>query len=252
MVERAAAILEALARESPRDTGVCTNLASTYQRAAIIFTGDKRTPRSIAQGVAYYRKAVEALRALAVELPRDNRIPKLLAQNLVGLANSLVLAGEPREADRLIGEAVAIAARLAAVDPGNAEGATDQLSVLAQAALVAHRAGDPPRAIGHARAALAIAARLPGDTRRSRDVRSDVADTRATLGRALVARAGAPRHPPAARLADLREARGLFAEALAFLDEVRAEKLGAFAEEEERELRDDLRRCEAALARLPS
>ncbi len=248
--EKAVAILEGLARELPGDAGVRQNLASTYQRTAAIYMGDRRTPEGVRRAVDRSRKAIDLLRVLAAEAPEDERMPKLLLENLVGLAYALVISGEAREADRVIAEALTSAAQLAARDPKNVEVATDRISVLGQAAFIAHRAGDQARAIRHGREALAISARLPEGARNSRDVRSDVAEAKAYLGYALMASAGTRSLDAGRRRFLLEEARGLLGEAMAFLAEVRAQGLGKYPEEEAREIEQALARCNAAIAKL--
>jgi len=248
-VARAIGMLEALASEVPGDRGVRQNLASTYQRAGIILTGDKRTPGSIALATGHFRRAIAVLRELLAESPGDERMPKLLLENLAGLANALVLGGRAREAEAVIAEALEMANRNAAQDPKNAEVATDRISVLGQAALVAHRGGDQRRAIQRGREALAVAAALPEGVRASRDVRSDINEARAYLAFSLLAAAGDRRADAGRRRAMLLEARDLLVQARAFLDEVRAERLGSIAAEEAREIEDAYRRCEDALSR---
>jgi tetratricopeptide (TPR) repeat protein len=249
MVEDAIAILEGLAREVPGDASVLQHLASTHQRAATILTGDRRSPDSIRRAAWHFRKAIDTLRALAAASPGDERLPKLLLENITGLAGALALAGAVREADATIAEALAISARNAAQDPKNAEVSTDRIGVLGQAALIAHRAGDQPRAIRHGREALAVAARLPEGAQASRDVRSDVAEAKSFLAFSLLAASADRRLDEGRRRAMLREARGLLVEAKSFLDEVRTQKLGAFPEEEAREIDEALARCDGALAR---
>jgi len=248
-VARAIGMLEALASEVPGDRGVRQNLASTYQRAGIILTGDKRTPGSIALATGHFRRAIAVLRELLAESPGDERMPKLLLENLAGLANALVLGGRAREAEAVIAEALEMANRNAAQDPKNAEVATDRISVLGQAALVAHRGGDQRRAIQRGREALAVAAALPEGVRASRDVRSDINEARAYLAFSLLAAAGDRRADAGRRRAMLLEARDLLVQARAFLDEVRAERLGSIAAEEAREIEEAYRRSEEALAR---
>jgi serine/threonine protein kinase/tetratricopeptide (TPR) repeat protein len=250
MAEKAIAILEALAREFPGDRAVQQNLASTHQRAATILTGDKRTSEGVRRAAGHYRKAIDTLRALVAESPGDERLPKLLLENLTGLAGALVMSGEAREAEAVIAEALAISARNIAQDPHNAEVGTDRLAVLGQAALVAQRAGNPPRAVRHGREALAMAARLPESVRASRDVQNDLAEAKSYLAFALLASAGDRKLDEGRRRAMLLEGRGLLIEAKAFLEEARAKKMGAFAEEEAREIDEALARCDTALAGL--
>jgi serine/threonine protein kinase len=250
LVAQAVDLLEALAKEEPGNAAVLQNLASTHQRAGNLLTGNRHTPASVRAGAEHYRKGAELLRSQLAGRPGDERLGKLLLENLVGRANALALAGEPREADRVMAEALAMSADFIASDPANVEAATDRITTLAQAAFVANRAGDPARAIRHAREALAVAARLPADVLRIRDVRSNVAEAKAFLAYGLLAAAQAPRAGRGKRLAGLREARGLLRESLAFVDEARAEKLGAVPEDEVRQMQEALRRCEEGIARL--
>ena len=249
-VAEAIAILEALAREMPGDTGVRENLASTYSRAASIFSGSKRTTQSVRNAIAHYRKALELGRAILAEKPNDEALRGFEVENIAALAGALSLAGDNREADRTIGEALKLGAELQARDPKNSDLAVTNLALLGKAALIAYRIGEAPRAIRHGREALALAARLPEETRKSRDVRSSVADAKSYLGAALLASAGLASTDPGRRLAVLLEARAFLAEGAAFIDEVRAEKLGDVPESYVQELMDTLGKCDEAIAKL--
>ncbi len=249
-VARAVANLEALARELPGDLGVRENLAATYERAASINAGDKHTPQSLRLAIAYLRTEGEVLRGIAAERPNEQRIHAMQLAYLVNLAQNLTTAGELAEAERTIGEALELAAVLLARDPRNAERTVDSLMASNSAAFIAYRLGDPPRTIRRAREALAFAARLPEATRGTRDVRNIIAEAKFYLGGGLLASSSAPSLDVGQRRALLLESRSLLAEAAAFLDEVRREKLGHFNESESRELDDTLKRCEEALARL--
>ncbi len=250
VMEKAIAILEALAKEEPGDVAVLQNLASTYQRAGNLLTGNKRTRESARRGVEYYRRGEQVLRSMHEGKPLDARIAKILMENVLGRANALAFAGDAREADRAVSEALEMSAGFMARDPANVEVTTDRIEALGQAAHIARLAGDPARAIRHGREALVLAARLPKDTLRVRDVRSDIAEAKAYLALALMASAESTKAGRDAKLAQLREARGLLGEMLKFADEVRAEKLGVMPEEDLREMQDALLRCEEAIARL--
>ncbi len=249
-VDRAIATLEALSRELPAEAGVRQNLASTYQRAGDILSGAGKTPESVRAAVAYYRKALDLFRNLHAAKPGDQRLRNIALEVQVALAETLAVAGEIPEARRTIAEAVTRAAELRAADPKNADLAVAYLGAHRQAAMIANRAGDRASAIRHAREALASVARLPEDTRKSRDMRNTIAEAKAQLGIALVASAEAPGLERSWRLALLAEARVLLADAVAFIAEIRTEKLGSYDASDAKEIVDALARCDAAIARL--
>ena len=251
-VVEAVATLEALSRELPGEQGVRDKLIATYKRAANVLSGSHRTPRSIRQAIDYRRKSMEMIQAALERRPDDYRMGKLALDEYVGLGVTLSLAGDNRAADEALAQAMKLGAERHARDPANAETLLDNLTVLEQASLVAYQLGDHPRAIARGREALAMAARMPEDARKSLDVRFYVAEAKFHTGAALVAGARAASPDRAGRLARLREARALLSEALGFLVETRAAKLRIFHDGEEEEMRETLARCDEAIARLAS
>lgn len=249
-VRRSIAILETLLREGPGEPVVRETLMATYESAAKVLTSSNRTAASVQEAVGYYRKAVEMVREDMAANPGDGRMPALEQQYLTALALTLSLSGQYPEADRTIVEALERGAKLLARDPRNIAPAIDYLVSLNNAALIAYRMGDPPRVIRHAHAALAVAARMPEETRKTVRVRGQLAEVKALNGGALLVAAGNPALARARRLALLTEARPLLAEAVAFVDQIRAEKLFAYPESVAREITDALRRCDEAIAKL--
>jgi eukaryotic-like serine/threonine-protein kinase len=249
---RAIALLEALEREVPGNVVVRRNLANVYSRAGSILIGKGRTPASSRQAVGYRRLSLAIRRELAAQDPADTRLREVELGNVIYLANALFLAGELREADRTIEEALRLGASLRAhdPDPNNTEPGIRMLTALAQAAETAYGLGDHARAIRRGREALALAASLPPGTQQSRDLRDDVTWTKATLGLALLAQAMHGSQVPEARLAILREARAFLAERMAFFGEAGASGFGAYDETEVGGVRDALAKAEAGIARV--
>jgi tetratricopeptide (TPR) repeat protein len=249
-IVKAIEILEGLLREMPGQLGVRENLASTYQRAADIFAGSNRTDKSVRQAIEYRRKALALLRGVAAEYPEDQRVLKIEQENVFGLATELSLAGEHREANQVIGEALKRVTELQAADPKNVELIADRMKVLNQASIIAYRLGDLPRSARYGRDALALSAKFPEEVLKSRDMRSNIAEVKSSLGAALLATALSPSTDRGRKSALLLEARSMLGEAAAFLGQAKAENLGSINAAEERELRGNLERCDEAIAKL--
>ena len=251
-VSDAIARIEALLGESPRHAGVRRNLAGAYARAASMLVHKGRTPESARQAVAYRRTSLAILRELATENRDDTSLREVELGAMIYLANALYLSGDLREADRTIGETLSLARSLRErdPDPNNTEPGIRMLTALAQAAEIAYGLGDLPRAIRRGREALALAASLPAGAQQSRDLRDDVTWTKATLGLALLAQAGAGSASAAARLALLGEARTYLAERIAFIAEAGETGTGAYDESEVAAVRDGLAKSQAEIARL--
>ncbi|MBK8321690.1 MAG: serine/threonine protein kinase [Betaproteobacteria bacterium] len=248
LVQQAIASLEALATEVPTDTSVRLNLASTYQRAAEILTGDKRTDASVKLANALRRKGLALFDALARELPNDQRVPSIRAENLIGLASGLSLAGETKEALAFAGEARRHLATLRTSDPKNADIAATSVQGLAITSLVARQAGELAMAERDAREAIALDAALPPEMRTTKEARSYLADARFALGAALFEAAKSA--GPARRAALLREARPHLAASVDFIAAARRENLGAMPATEVKEREDALEACDEAIRRL--
>lgn len=240
--------VETLVAEYPRDPVVREALMAVYRSAGDVLTGNRWTPASARQGVDFYGKALTTVRGAIALDPGDAQMRELEVDNMVRLAQTTARTGEYREADAVMGEAVKRAAALVALDPRNVNLAGVYLVVQANAALMANRVGDPARAVRHGREAIAIAAGLSPDARATRYVHGYVAFAKVHVGAALLAMAanGAPRE----RLSMLLEARGLLADGVAYLEEIRAHHLGPLSEADVRELMDYVARCDAALAQL--
>jgi eukaryotic-like serine/threonine-protein kinase len=249
-MEKTLAILEALVREAPDELAIRETLAANYQRAAMIFSGPNRTEDSVRQAVEYGRKALATYESVLAVKPDEAKWIGSRRDAVVELGKALSYAGQNREADRTFSEALKLDAERMARDPKNVEMYTDNLKLLNLASLVAFRVGDHPRAIHLGREALALAERLPPETRKVQYVRDYVAGTKSHLGAALIASAQSALLDRDKRLALLREARSLLVDAIAFLDEIRRDNLGAYDEGDAKELTDNLARCDAAIARL--
>jgi tetratricopeptide (TPR) repeat protein len=250
LIARALANLEALAREAPEQTVVRMNLSYTYLRAGAMFGLGNRSPERVRMATEYDRKALAAIRTVLAEKPDDANARRVELSALLELVRVLSYAGEHREADRTMSEVLTLGAQRLARDPKNVEVSTDSLELLNLGSLAAYRVGDNARAIRLGREALAQAARLPQDTQKAVYVRNNVAEAKSHLGAALLASAQSPSLDRGERLALLTEARSLLVDAAAFVDQIRAEKLGSFDEGEAKEILDTLKRCNEAIARL--
>jgi len=247
--EKSVAMLEVLARQAPGDRIVRGNLAASYRTAAEILTGDRWTRESALRAAAYRRKALDLLGELRREYPNDQRYRSTEVENLAGLANDRLLAGQLREADAAAAQARAAMRSALASEPDNADIAHTAMSVLALSSIVARQAGDATRAVAEARESLAFDAKQPAESRDSRGARNLRAQVQFALGTALLASAQSPGEPAARRVAMLREAQPHLADALRFVETARAEKLGVMDEREVREREQALRDCEEALRR---
>jgi len=247
---RAFALLEAQVPEVPGRADLRGIMARVYERAGAMQVSTGRTAQSVRDAVGNFRKAREITRELHAEFPEDDRKRSNELESITNLARALALAGEYREADRTIREAVESSQGLVARDPTDAALAIERMGILVVAADIAGLLGENARAIRHGREALAHAARLPKETRKSRDVRARIAEAKVFTGYGLLASAGADSLERGERLAKLREARSLLADGVAFLGEMRTEKLGSVPEDVERKLTDALKRCNEAIARL--
>jgi eukaryotic-like serine/threonine-protein kinase len=248
-LKQAIAILEPMVREAPGQVELREALVGAYTRLGSALSNTGRTARSLREGIVYARKSRDLARALSAEFPNDGRKQGYLWRATHELARMLSLIGEHREADRTIAEAIALSAMLAARDPANMTVAIDRVHTLSQAALIAYRLGDQPRAIARGREAVAFAEKLPLETRKSRDVRARIAEANAFLGYGLFA-ASREVGERERQLALLREGCPLLAGGVAFMAEFRALKQGSVPEDDVKAMTDATNRCNEALARL--
>ena len=249
LAEKAIAMLEALAKEAPGHRVVRGNLAASYRTAAEVLTGDRWTVESALRAAAYRRKALDMVAELRREFPNDQRYRSTEVENLAGLANDRLLAGQVREADAAAAQAREAMRSALAAEPDNVDIAHTAVNLLALSSIIARQAGDHTRAVAEAREALALDAKRPAESRGSTEARSNGARAQFALGAALLASAQRPGEPAAKRVAMLREARPLLADALRFVGTARAEKLGVIDEREVRDREQALRDCEEALRR---
>lgn len=244
-IEKAVRLLEALLAELPGQVGVRDNLASTYQRAANIFSGNRHTPASLERAISYRQKAHDMFTALAKEHPDDQRYPPIIAENRADFADNLSQAQRHAEARAVSREVLAQSAALVRADPANANFIEGHIKILSLAARVALRAGDPAAALPYARSALAQFGKLPTEAQAPREIRSNRADAQAVAGLALWDIAA--KTAPTARRAAQTEACAFLKESVAFLDEVARDMQGAIDAAEATERRAGLARCDAAL-----
>jgi tetratricopeptide (TPR) repeat protein len=242
--------LEALAREAPDDATVRDHLIRAHERAGKLLTTGKRPGEALA-GAGHIRRALALVREAVAANPNDGKMAEaeLTYLTLIALAQSQ--SGALREADRTIAEAVERGAGLAARDPRNVERVMGYLGALNTAALIAYRLGEHPRTIRLGRESLAAAARIPGETKEARDWRGTIAEAKALVGASLLGASARAAPDRDRQRAMLTEARSLLADAVAFVDQVRADKQDShFEEGADDEIRNALKQCDEALARL--
>jgi hypothetical protein len=242
--------VEALVLEAPADVELRERLAAVYQRAGMLQGRLARTPQDVRAAIALQQKAQALVLAARAESPADASKQALAVSITYELAMLQRAAGDFRPADRSMVEALALSRDLYARDPANADVATDRIRILAGACHLALKLGDLPRAIALAREALAIAARLPEQTRKSTDLRVNIVNAQAGLGYALFASAGLA-GDRGKRMALLLEARSMLAEAMQYLQAMRAGNLVVpFSDEDVKNFEETVKRCDAAIARL--
>lgn len=246
-IEQALALLEAMARDAPQEVPVKLNLISTYQRAADIYDGARRTPQTLKRSIELREKAIALLDGLVGPGDTEVRYRHLRQENLVALAGALRMSGEVAAGEEVILRVLEENARLVAADRGNMESVMGRIQALSEAAHIARTRGDLDLALARAREGVKAVAGLTADVRASRDARNYIADARYQLGRALLAKAEAPR-TAGRRREWLLEAKDELVAAVAFIAQARAEKLGFIPEEEAGEREAALARCEALLA----
>ena len=250
MANQAVSKIEALARERPGDAVVLEALALIYARTAITYTTGNRTSQSVRLSIEFNRKAIAAAEKILAGKPDDERWLKFRASTLVQLSKTLAHAGEHGDADRTIGEALQLNAQLYARDPNNVELAMERLLTLENAATAAYRRGDMKRTVRFARETIAQGARLPETTRNTVSMRGHIAESKALIGGALLVLARAPSLDREKRLSMLTEARSLLIGFMAYIDEIRREKQGAFPESVVKEVMDAIKGCDEAIAKL--
>ena len=250
MAEKAVVMVEALYRDAPGDRAVRNNLVAAHRTAAEVLTADRWTPESALRAAAYRRRALDLLADLRREFPNDQRYRSTEVENLQGLANDRLMAGQVADADGTAAQARAALRADLASDPDNADIAHTGVSLLADSSIIARKAGATARAVAHAREAIALDAKRPEASRARREARNGRAHAQFALGTALLAQAQAPGTAATARIPMLREARSHLADAAAFVQVARADRLGVFDEREAREREGALRECEEALRRV--
>jgi tetratricopeptide (TPR) repeat protein len=249
-MKRAIELMEATVRGTPDDPGLRAILSGVHTRAGSMHVLAGHTPERVAEAVGHARRSRELAHELSTAFPDDAHKLARLQETATNLAEALVRAGEYREGDVVIAEAVAINKRLIARDPKDHTVIFDQMKALAVSADIAGRLGDSSRAVRLGREALAIATRLPPEVQQSRDVQARSALAKVFMGHALLASAGSGNPGSDVRLARLREARGLLAEGVAFIARMRKEGLGTVPEDIETRLLQALKQCNEAIAKL--
>jgi hypothetical protein len=241
-------LIEALARESPHGIDLRKRLATCRTQAGNAFSRAGRA--SLPRSIEHLRRARDLKLELARGSPNDGTSASLAAAATAELAAVLGLAGQHREADAMIAEALALNAGQRARDPANVELAVDRLGMLQAAARTAYRLGERERAMRIARDALAIPATVPAGTQRMRDVISWSADAKIYLGLSLLELVEEGRVAPERRLEALRESRRLLAEVRDLMAELQARKLAKPREDVIRDVVAALERCDQALLKL--
>ncbi len=250
-INKAVLKLETMLRESPGDREILSNLASTYQRAAHIFAGNKSTPQSLTHAIEMRKKSIETYNKLASEYPHNQELRKQVALNQMALAVHFAKVRRYAEANDAIESALAQQKTLYASDPQNMAMNADILHTLAPATAIAYWQADLSKAIRYGRAGLSHFAAMPTELQKMLEVRSTRSDVLAYLGLALLAHE-VNGTTTGMRPAPLREACALLSESVAFMDQLRASQPGAIDEGDAKEISEGLARCRAQMVKLGS
>ena len=252
MIDRAVLQLEQLLREFPDEYAVQEPLAASYLRAASVYESNRKAPQNIAKAIEFRRKAQAMYEIILAKRANDSRIKTALLFNQMGLADNLAQARRYAEADQTIQRALKQARLQAAADPKNGYLLATVLQALGTAVRIAYRSDDFSNTIQRGRETLAHIATMPSELKKTRDAREAFADMKFYMGLALLATIDKPVATSGNKGAILKEACSLLSDSVAFMDEVRAEKLGPIDEADARERTDGLARCKAQLAKLNS
>ena len=247
-IDRAVSMLEVLLREFPDEREVQDKLATTYDRAATIFKDTRPMPKDLARALALRRKALALFGTLAKQYPDEQRYPRVLTDNQVGLAELLERAGIYAEADQANLLALKQLKGQAAIDPDNAGDLASMLRAHGQAVRIAYRQGNQEQAIRRAREGQAHFAATPVQLKKLLATRNDYSEVTTYLGLALMATAEQRGMAPDQQVTALREACGLLADSVAFVDEVATIIPGAGEWDDARERKAGLARCKAQMA----
>jgi hypothetical protein len=240
---RAVEVLEALVREDPADVPARASLAYAYERSAMAaeVTGrDEHLPRA----VALQEKSI----ATTLSVVRDDALrvshSQTLAKRYNNAARVKLRTGDIAGARDAAHHGRILIADLLARDPRDVNNASILAGAYAMESGVEYQGGRYLRAMELAREAIAADARLPAEIRRGLIVRENVMSAKRALGASACA-------SPHAAAALLKEGRALLAESRAFKQELVARGIDAReAAAAIREIDAEMRRCDAALAKL--
>lgn len=248
-VSKSLAILEALVKEAPADRPTRQALANALDREALIVETPNLDDQRRSAGVQ--ARSVEITEALYREDPLDQRVEQSLVKRRVNLARTQRLLEDYPSAAAGIARALEVSGAALAKEPGNAANAITHLVALSTAASLETLQGRPAKAIAFYEAAEKVHAGLPQATRQTLRVRAHHADARGRKGLALLALAGQPGEPVAARLARAREARALFVESRAFRQELVERNVdAALSAKAVEQITATIAECDGLIARL--
>ncbi|MBL0122645.1 MAG: serine/threonine protein kinase [Betaproteobacteria bacterium] len=115
-ITKAIGLIEALAQEFPMDLTVQEQLASIYDRAASIFSGDERTPAKVATGIEFRKKSNAQRAKLVQNYPDNTQYAGSLALGTGLLARLLEKSGQYVEAEEAISTALRMIRKVVSKD----------------------------------------------------------------------------------------------------------------------------------------
>ncbi|QJR16129.1 serine/threonine-protein kinase [Usitatibacter palustris] len=218
--------LEALVRAHPESLRARLVLAYANRRAAVATIDPQRRFETAPAALPFSERALALLHELVVSPAATRSMRMTLTFTLGEYAEALFWSGKTEAAYAAINEALANSRTMFAAEPGDAQVLVWHAFTLGRAAVGAMTLGHLDLAIEHGREANAIFARIPPDAQRARDASNVQSQAQISLADALITRARSAKASPAARRADLAEAKILYAAGLAFIDRAIAEKWG--------------------------
>ena len=252
MIDKAVLQLEQLLREFPDEYAVQEPLSASYLRAASVYESNRKSPQNIVRAIQFRAKTQSMYEIILAKRANDVRFQTALLFNQIGLADNLAQVRRYAEADQTIQAALMQARLQAAADPGNTYQLVTILQALGTSVRIAYRNGDFANTIQRGRETLAHFSTLPGELQKTRDARDTFADMKSYLGLALLATADKAVANAGKQAATLKEACSLLADSVAFMDEVRAEKLGPIDDADASERTNGLAQCKAQLTKVVS
>ena len=250
LLERAVNGIEALYRQLPDDRIVAAGVMQIYQRVSFTYGGTARTPETLPKAIAIERKAI----ALATSLqetrkPNDPDYQSFFRNSLISLGSSLVDAGQFDEGVATLKKALELSLAALRAEPNNQELAGRVLNCIHNLAFAVFSAKKYEQTVVYSRQAFEQYMAVNMESRKIVYIRTYMADINEWLGISLL-ELDRPAADLAVRRATLGEACKALSESVAYIEEMRVEKLGAVSKGEFKQRIDGLARCKARLAKL--